>query len=65
MLVQVREATSILDIDVLFYPCPKGGPTWRPKVRKCPQTSFHGDAQLFSRRISARMCLLSPPSFVT
>jgi len=29
---KVREAASILDIDVLFYPCPAGGPTWRPKV---------------------------------
>jgi hypothetical protein len=29
---QVREAASILDIDILYYPCPKGGPTWRPKV---------------------------------
>ena len=34
--VQVREATTLLDIDVLFYPCPKGGPTWRPKVRLPP-----------------------------
>ena len=31
--LQVREATTLLDIDVLFYPCPKGGPTWRPKVQ--------------------------------
>ena len=29
---QVREACSILDLDVLFYPCPKDGPNWRPKV---------------------------------
>ncbi|KAK9822987.1 hypothetical protein WJX81_000952 [Elliptochloris bilobata] len=29
---KVREATSLLDIDVLFYPCPKNGPTWRPKA---------------------------------
>jgi len=32
LLLQVREACTLLDIDVLFYPCPKGGPTWRPKV---------------------------------
>lgn len=32
MLLQVREACTLLDIDVLMYPCPKGGPTWRPKV---------------------------------
>ena len=30
--MQVREACSILDLDVLFYPCPKDGPNWRPKV---------------------------------
>ena len=29
---KVREAASILDIDVKYYPCPAGGPTWRPKV---------------------------------
>jgi len=23
---------SVLDLDVLYYPCPKGGPTFRPKV---------------------------------
>jgi glutathione S-transferase len=31
---KVREAASILDIDVLYYPCPSGGPTWRPKAMK-------------------------------
>ncbi|XP_012072967.1 uncharacterized protein LOC105634688 [Jatropha curcas] len=29
---KVREIVSVLDIDVLFYPCPKNGPTFRPKV---------------------------------
>lgn len=29
---KVREACTLLDVDVLFYPCPKGGPTWRPKA---------------------------------
>lgn len=29
---QVREAVSILDLDVMMYPCPKDGPTWRPKA---------------------------------
>ncbi|GAB4816927.1 hypothetical protein N2152v2_003973 [Parachlorella kessleri] len=29
---KVREAVCILDLDVLFYPCPKKGPTWRPKA---------------------------------
>lgn len=27
---KVREAVSILDLDVIFYPCPQGGTTWRP-----------------------------------
>eukprot|EP01041_Mallomonas_annulata_P001273 gene1273-2459_t len=31
---KVREAVSILDIDVVFYPCPKGGPTFRQKAIK-------------------------------
>lgn len=31
---QVREAISILDLDVLVYPCPKDGTTWRPKAIK-------------------------------
>lgn len=29
---KVREAVSILDLDVVFYPCPRGGPTYRVKV---------------------------------
>lgn len=29
---KVREAVAILDLDVLFYPCPKGGPIYRSKV---------------------------------
>lgn len=28
----MREIVSILDIDVLFYPTPKNGPNFRPKV---------------------------------
>nr|ACN36992.1 unknown [Zea mays] len=30
--LQVREMVSVLDLDVLFYPCPRKGPTFRPKV---------------------------------
>ena len=30
----MREAVSILDLDVTFYPCPQGGPTWRPKANE-------------------------------
>lgn len=29
---KVREALSILDLDAIVYPCPKGGPRWRPEV---------------------------------
>ncbi|KHG04527.1 Glutathione S-transferase 2 [Gossypium arboreum] len=29
---RVREIVAVLDIDVLFYPCPKNGPNFRPKV---------------------------------
>ncbi|XP_059070073.1 uncharacterized protein LOC131071573 isoform X2 [Cryptomeria japonica] len=29
---KVREIVSILDLDVLYYPCPKNGPNFRPKV---------------------------------
>ncbi|XP_002983737.2 uncharacterized protein LOC9651199 [Selaginella moellendorffii] len=29
---KVREAATILDLDILFYPCPKDGPTYRPKA---------------------------------
>ena len=29
---KVREAVAVLDLDVEMFPCPKGGPTFRPKV---------------------------------
>ncbi|KAI5065332.1 hypothetical protein GOP47_0020027 [Adiantum capillus-veneris] len=29
---KVREIVSILDLDVLYYPCPKDGPNFRPKA---------------------------------
>eukprot|EP00898_Chlorokybus_atmophyticus_P000640 jgi/Chlat1/1577/Chrsp123S01850 len=28
----VREAVTVLNIDAIFYPCPKGGPTFRPRA---------------------------------
>jgi glutathione S-transferase len=31
---KVREALSILDLEAIVYPCPKGGPTFRPHVRE-------------------------------
>jgi len=31
---KVREALSILDLEVIVYPCPKGGPTYRPRARE-------------------------------
>ena len=30
---KVREAVSILDLEVLFLPCPRDGPTWRPEAK--------------------------------
>jgi hypothetical protein len=30
--LQVREMVAVLDLDVLFYPCPKDGPNFRPKA---------------------------------
>lgn len=29
---KVREMVAVLDIDVLYYPCPRNGPNFRPKV---------------------------------
>eukprot|EP00268_Persea_americana_P053632 TRINITY_DN6090_c0_g2_i1.p1 TRINITY_DN6090_c0_g2~~TRINITY_DN6090_c0_g2_i1.p1 ORF type:complete len:379 (-),score=78.03 TRINITY_DN6090_c0_g2_i1:243-1295(-) len=31
---KVREIVGILDLDVLFYPCPRNGPNFRPEVSK-------------------------------
>jgi glutathione S-transferase len=31
---KAREALSILDLEAIVYPCPKGGPTFRPRVRE-------------------------------
>ncbi|KAK9122795.1 hypothetical protein Sjap_012397 [Stephania japonica] len=31
-ILQVREIVAILDLDVLFYPCPRNGPNFRSKV---------------------------------
>lgn len=31
---KVREALSILDLDAVIYPCPKGGPQFRKEVEK-------------------------------
>ena len=31
---KVREVVTLLDLDVLFYPCPKGSPTYRAIVQK-------------------------------
>lgn len=30
------------DIDVLFYPCPRNGPTWRPKASRLCVLQFWG-----------------------
>ena len=34
MVLQVREAVAVLDLEVLYRPCPANGPTWRAKVRE-------------------------------
>ena len=34
VLLQVREACSVLDIDVMYYPCPANGPTYRAQAAK-------------------------------
>jgi len=31
---KVREALTYLDLEAMIFPCPKGGPTYRPKVEK-------------------------------
>lgn len=31
---KVREALTLLDLDVLVYPCPKGGPIYRPRAQE-------------------------------
>ncbi len=31
---KVREALTVLDLDAMIYPCPKGGPRFRPMVRE-------------------------------
>ncbi|CAM9710240.1 unnamed protein product [Scytosiphon promiscuus] len=37
---KVREAVNILDLDVVFYPCPQDGPTFRPKATKLGTNTF-------------------------
>jgi len=32
LTIQVREIVAVLDLDVLFYPCPRNGPNFRSKV---------------------------------
>jgi glutathione S-transferase len=31
---KVREALSMLDLEAMIYPCPKGGPRFRPEVKR-------------------------------
>lgn len=31
---KVREALTMLDLDAMIFPCPKGGPTYRPEVQR-------------------------------
>ncbi|CAN7114268.1 unnamed protein product [Brassica rapa subsp. narinosa] len=32
--LQVREMVGVLDLDILYYPCPRGSPNFRPKVNQ-------------------------------
>ncbi|XP_050940080.1 uncharacterized protein LOC103486617 isoform X2 [Cucumis melo] len=32
IVCSVREIVAVLDLDILFYPCPRNGPNFRPKV---------------------------------
>lgn len=52
--LQVREIVSILDIDVLFYPCPKDGPNFRPKANE-----MGGKKQFpyMVRRLNSKYCI--------
>ncbi|AED90666.1 putative glutaredoxin-2, Thioredoxin-like superfamily [Arabidopsis thaliana] len=31
---KVREMVAVLDLDILYYPCPRGSPNFRPKVKQ-------------------------------
>ncbi|XP_013623803.1 PREDICTED: uncharacterized protein LOC106329672 [Brassica oleracea var. oleracea] len=31
---KVREMVGVLDLDILYYPCPRGSPNFRPKVNQ-------------------------------
>ncbi|MCX4246928.1 glutathione S-transferase N-terminal domain-containing protein [Paraliomyxa miuraensis] len=37
---KVREALTMLDLRATIYPCPKGGPTYRPQVTAKGRTQF-------------------------
>ena len=32
--MQVREMVGVLDLDILYYPCPRGSPNFRPTVNQ-------------------------------
>ena len=34
LVLQVREAVAVLDLEVLYRPCPANGPMWRAKARE-------------------------------
>ena len=45
---RVREALITLDLDAVFYPCPRDGPNFRP------QANAEGGKKMF--RASTRLC---------
>ena len=61
--LQVREALTLLDLDVLIYPCPKGGTAFRPRVRQLSgkeQFPFLVDPNTGAERASARLRVPRP-----
>ena len=63
---KVREALSILDLDILIYPCPKGGarsPNQRPKLHPCACHS--AESGLESTQTVGRSCWWLPRSLPT
>jgi Glutathione S-transferase, N-terminal domain len=36
---KVREAITLLDLDVMIYPCPKGAVSWRGLMELCSSPS--------------------------
>ncbi|XP_031274275.1 uncharacterized protein LOC116132745 [Pistacia vera] len=55
---KVREIVAVLDLDVLYYPCPRNGPNFRPKVAQM------GGKQLFPYMVRFPLLLFLDSSLV-